>query len=288
MILPKNVLSYVIISHRHNYPQGRRAPLCISVFPIARGRKFQMTGSITVEAALVIPLFFCAVLSLGYLLEVMAVRTGIRSGMQYAGKIAAQEAAFKPVLIPAELESDIVEAVGQDRLDRSVVQGGSGGIRCEKSYMSPATAVMELRVNYKVYLPIPLFGDIAVPMEERSRVKGWTGYEKTGIAGGEDDVVYITETGMVYHKDYHCTYLDLSIQMASAGEVEKMRNKSGGKYNPCQSCAQETTSGAVYITAYGDRYHRSLSCSGLKRTIYAVPISEAAGKGACSKCGGTR
>ena len=96
--------------------------------------------------------------------------------------------------------------------------------------------------------------------------------------------VYVTETGLVYHRDYHCTHLELSIHMVLQSEIESLRNEGGGKYHPCQHC-MKGAGGGVYITDTGDRYHSSLSCSGLKRTIYAVPLSEVAGKGACSRCG---
>ena len=99
----------------------------------------------------------------------------------------------------------------------------------------------------------------------------------------DDETVYVTETGLVYHRDYHCSYLDLSIHLVSMQEISSLRNKSGGKYYPCEHCAEQSV-GMVYITENGDRYHNSLSCSGLKRTIYAVPLSEVAGKGACSRC----
>ena len=100
----------------------------------------------------------------------------------------------------------------------------------------------------------------------------------------QSGVASVTETGLVYHKDYHCSHLDLSIRMTHLELVEGLRNENGGKYYPCEHCVKGN-GGNIYITNSGDRYHSSLSCSGLKRTIYAIPISEAAGKGACSRCG---
>ena len=240
-------------------------------------------GSITIEAAVAIPLFFLAVVSLLYLMEIMAVRTAVRSGLQAAGKELAQEAYVVTTVIPSGLEKDIVEAIGSERLDRSIVEGGSNGIHCESSYMSSATGIGELHAKYKVRIPLPVFYIPAITYEESIRIKAWTGYEKSLFGSQDEEIVYVTETGIVYHKDYHCTHLELSIRMVSASDIHTLRNEDGGKYYPCEHCGS-SSSGGVYITGSGDRYHSSLSCSGLKRTVYAVPLSEVIGKGACSRC----
>lgn len=265
------------LSHRHElqrFQRSKRASFRLS------GRK----GSVTIEAALAVPLFFLAVLALFYMIEVMSIRTYIRSGMQYAAKEAAEEAYIKPMVSTNTLEQDIVTSVGAERLNRSIVVGGSGGIHCDESRMSALTGILELRVHYQVKLPIPVFAGAAVDMEESMRMKGWTGYTATGFGTDDDETVYITENGMVYHRDYHCNYLELSIRMVSSESIEGLRNESQGKYYPCEHCVRGGAADSVYITDYGDRYHNSLSCSGLKRTIYAIPLSEAVGKGACSKC----
>lgn len=252
---------------------------------ITISRRKRWKGSITVEAALAVPIFFLAVVSLLYLMEIMAIQSAIRCGLQSAGKQAMEDAYAVTVLIPSRLEQDIVSAVGQKRLERSIVVGGSSGLSCGKSYMSAATGIGEVKVSYRVRLPIPVFAVPPIVYEESMRIKAWTGYERSGFGSEKDEIVYITETGMVYHKDYHCTHLELSIRMVQASEIDSLRNEGGGKYHKCESCGKGA-SGGVYITNTGDRYHSSLSCSGLKRTVYAVPISEAAGKGACSRCGG--
>lgn len=243
----------------------------------------KIKASVTVEAALAVPLFFLAVVSLLYLMEIQSIRCSVRAGLQAAGKQLMQDACEVTFLLPLTLESDLVHAIGAERLERSIIDGGSKGIHCEESYLSSVTGIGTLKVRYKVRLPIPVFAAPTVSCEESMRIKTWTGYEKS-VLGNNNNIVYITETGMVYHKDYHCTHLELSIRAVQGADVSSLRNQSGGKYYPCENC-KSAAAGRVYITESGDRYHSSLSCSGLKRTIYAVPISEAAGKGACSRCG---
>lgn len=81
-----------------------------------------------------------------------------------------------------------------------------------------------------------------------------------------------------------CSYLQLSIQYVQYSELQNMRNEGGGKYHKCEQCVYGQAMNGVYITSYGNRYHNSLNCSSLKRTIRAVYKSEVAGRGGCSKC----
>ncbi len=241
-------------------------------------------GSITLEAALAVPIFFLALVTVLYLFEIAAIQTTVRTGLQYAEKKAAKETYLTKIILPASVEEDVINAIGSDRLARSIIIDGSNGISCEGSWMSPRTGIGTLKAEYRVRLPISFFGTLTRKYEVTMKVKSWVGYEKEAFGSDSQDIVYITETGLVYHRDYHCTYLDLSIHAVSAANLEDARNESGGKYKPCSIC-HPSNSGQVYIANYGDRYHGNMFCSGIKRTIYSVPLSEVMGKGACSKCG---
>ena len=244
-----------------------------------------MEGSITVEAVVCLPLFLYASICLIWLLELRSIQLVVREGMQGAGKELAQECYELPLLIPARVESKIVSLIGEERLDRSCIVEGSEGLECEKSYIWPGSAIIELKTSYQVKLPFPQFLIPPIRYQESMRIKGWTGYVKQSFGQtGQQEIVYITETGIVYHRDYHCTYLEPSVRLVSLEEIESLRNQSSGKYYPCELCGR-FCKGNAYITDYGNRYHSTLDCSGVKRKIYAVPIREVKGKGACSKCG---
>lgn len=150
---------------------------------------------------------------------------------------------------------------------------------------SPATGEMNIHVRYAVKIPIPLFGNPSAKMETKFRIHGWTGYgNREGTQNSE--VVYITEKQSVYHEDYHCSYLQLSIRFVPYDQLDKIRNEDGGMYRACEKCVYGSASAGVYITENGSKYHNSLGCSGLKRTIKAVKKSEVEGLGGCSRCSG--
>ena len=231
-------------------------------------------GSITVEAAMAVPIFFFATLALVLLLELLSVQTAVRSGLQEAGKKLAVQAVEVPAVIPSNLERDVVNSIGAERLERSIVEGGSSGINCNQSYLSPFTGIGEIQASYQVRIPVPGFSIASISYKETMRIKAWTGYEAGGFGEEDDQIVYVT-------------HLDLSIHAAASSELNSLRNESGGKYHACEKCVHGSSmGGSVYITDQGDRYHNSLTCSGLKRTVYTARISEVPGKRACSKCGG--
>lgn len=241
-------------------------------------------GSVAVEAALVLPIFFFAVCCICYLLEIMSLQMDVRAATDSVSREIAKEVYSIPAVRPAKVKADVVELIGKERLDGSIVEGGSEGLDFSGTIVSAKNGVIHMNVKYEVILPFSMFGKLTLSFQEKFSVKGWTGYVGDGFASGREEMVYITDNGIVYHRDSHCTYLDLSIQMVDKNAVGDMRNEGHEKYYPCERCGGEIGS-RVYITRQGNRYHSTLGCSGLKRSVYAVPISEVQGKGVCSRCG---
>ena len=257
-----------------------------NIFRLVEKASVSASGSITVEAAVCIPLFLYASICLIWILEIKIVQSSVKNALQAAGKELAVELCEMPFFSPSYLENKVITYIGEERLERSSVSGGVRGIHCEKSYVHGESGVMELKVQYRVELPAPGFVIPPISQKTSIRVKSWVGYEKVGISHSADQkIVYITETGVVYHEDYDCSYLNPSIRVVSANQLEDLRSNDGSIYYPCSECMEvQAFVGKVYITDYGNRYHSKLDCSGLKRRIYAVPLSEVGGRGGCSKC----
>lgn len=250
----------------------------------APGTEPEKKGSITIEASFGIPMFLFAVLCLIYMIEIQNIRISILNAAQSAAKQAAEETAVIPVLNTSRFKADIINGIGIERVEQSILDGGTQGIDCGGSFFYPGTGEMNIKIRYKVRIPLPVMENPSAEFSEEFRINGWTGYE-SGVMGDENaQIVYITESGLVYHEDPQCTYLQLSVSFVPYTGLADLRNEAGGIYRKCEKCVYGPPMAGVYITDTGGKYHNSIRCSGLKRTIYAVKKSEVTGRGGCARC----
>lgn len=163
-----------------------------------------------------------------------SIKIGVKQAAYSAAKSAAEDTAVIPVLNTIKLKSDIIRLLGKERIERSIIVDGSEGISCWNSYLSSKTGEMNIHVKYEVRVPLPLFGNPSAKMEETFRIHGWTGYGKDKKTE-DSEIVYITEKQSVYHEDYHCSYLQLSIRFVPYEQLEEIRNENGGIYYACIS-----------------------------------------------------
>lgn len=263
---------------------------------------FRKKGSMTLEAAFVLPFFLFAVINVLFAVTIIGTQSRINAALHQVGnKMAFAGYAYEHTvgnILPEQLsgvaltelyaKGQIIKYVGSSYLEQSCIVNGSGGISLAGSSVMESGDIIDLKVSYRVKPLIALMGFDGFSMTQRYYGKAWTGYDVTKQVSDmteDDPMVYITETGTVYHVDRSCVYLNPSIEALSMEEVDGRRNRAGGKYYPCEICGKIAGSDEIYITSQGSRYHTLLNCSGLKRTIYTVPLSQTGGRGRCSKCG---
>lgn len=228
-----------------------------------RHRGLFCRGSITVEASLAVPLFFLVVCSLLYLFELMGEQMQIQQELVSAARIYETYEIKQPVL---SLDSGVVWKLQWD------LKEDSGLCKCEWNRS------------------IPVMGNwFSVSVTQKMPVRNYTGASMVPESGADGDrYVYVAENGIVYHMKINCTYLHLGIQETNVNQLQTARNRSGGIYKPCESCMkkeQAVQGMQLFITPYGDRYHKTKDCSGLRRTVRKVKKSQVGALPPCSKCG---
>lgn len=238
------------------------------------------SGSLTVEVALALPIFFFSMMLCIFMTQLLICQDEV----QWALTRMAREASVEV----ATLESDAVKSkfylAGKMGL---YMKGSKFAVSMSESEIEGEE--IDLVAKYSVKLPFEILFLKKVNFIQRIRTRAFVGVESRAGESGEDQIVYITETGRVYHLDKACTYLKLSISQALLSDIEQFRNEGGGKYKPCKSCIKKKSllpGTKIYITNYGDRYHLNRTCSRIKRTIFESKLSEVGKRPACSKCGG--
>ena len=263
------------------FPKTAAPPKCKKTLLCAR-----LSASYTLEAAVVLPLLAGFFVSILFFFRVLQVETQVQESLYYAGRKTACEACVSdsPAVLRATAETYFRKELSQYEVPKKFVKGGMTGVSLLQSEFSDCE--MKLRADYRIQLPVAFFTVRDVRVSQSCKNRKWTGDADANDEGSEEDYVYVTEHGNVYHRQRNCPYLDLSIRSVQYADIGSSRNKSGHKYYACPDCVAENSSGGtVYITDYGTCYHNSLSCSGLKRTVSLVPLTEVGGRNCCKRCG---
>lgn len=255
-------------------------------------------ASLTVEAAVAVPLFLffmISALQYGNAMET-AVKFGAAlcdTGKTMAIAAYAQKYGGELGEVPEIAVTALSAVYAQNKV---TAQAGSTAavksINMLQSSFLQKDQTVDLVLSYQIRSPVGLVRLPGNFFLQRARIRAWTGRTIPGDSAGEEDgsgqegMVYVTATGSVYHEDADCTHLKLSIRTVDASQLQTLRNAGGGIYHACERC-NATPDKAVYITREGNRYHSTLGCSGLKRTVRQVSREEAASMRACSKCGGS-
>lgn len=257
---------------------------------------FLLKGSMTVEGSLVLPLFLFYVMTLLYLLEMVRFQSCVCEAMHRSLSYAWTEMYTKEssdllaerdfsAELTAEVKNRVLHYLREEEMPFLCVENGEDGISLEIKTDTPEEGDMEVTVSYRLR---PLVSWLQIGdgiISDSMMLHGFVGY--TGGFGGDDGrerYVYVTPSGTKYHLAQTCSYIKVRLLTATGEEIDGKRNESREIYRPCELCRPKKE-GILYYTAWGNRFHNDNRCSGIKKNVFMIPLSEVGGRTACSKCG---
>ncbi len=243
-----------------------------------------LKASMTLEAALVLPCFLFAMLSLVSVIDMIKIKGCMDVAVVEAGNEIAIESYLEDsneLLTSLFIKQKITSFLNENLSERELAKI-EGNICITNSSIIEEDGIISFRVDYKLR---PIFHiDVLNTVNISATYYGhkWTGYEEKEES---ETMVFISDSAYVYHTDKSCKYLNVTIMEIPFGNLEKYRNNSGEKYKECNFCNEFAVDKIVYITPEGSNYHTVKNCIGLSRSIHTVPLSMVSGKRVCSGCG---
>ncbi len=271
-------------------------------------KNYMMKASMTVEATIVLPLLLFFFVNLMSSIEMIRLHSNLQLALwetgsrmtvyNYAYETIKDSAISKEKDLNNLLEgaigvvynnvfarNEVIDYVGEEYLMRSPLTYGPDGLiflessNIEKDYV-------DLAVTYQVSAPIQFIGFPSFRMSNRFYGKAWTGYTILEIDEVNDEnFVYVTEHGSVYHTTRECSYLKRLVKAISSTEIDYIKNETGQNYLICSLCKNNPIGKEVFITAGGYRYHLIKNCTAITRMIFPIEVEAAKQYRPCNRCG---
>lgn len=258
----------------------------------------KIPASMTIEAAMVLPMFLLFFLMLGSGMEMLRFHSKMQMALWEIGRetcvygTALKQGEMTPnavleqvgefVLSQTYVKDRIEQYLGKEYLREAPVQPEMEGWWFLAGAHFHEDDTVELTATYTAQPQWILSGFQIFMMRNYFFGRSWTGYE---LKEGENELFYLAENAQVYHRDANCSHIKLQPELVSSSELDEAVNGNGQHYRACSICARGSLLGEIWISPEGDCYHYRRDCPGLKRTIRAVTWDVAKKYRPCSRCG---
>lgn len=245
-------------------------------------------GSITVEAAIFLPIFIVGVLTFAYLIKFLSVQETVFHSFTDEARVIGAEALINPLSAPL-FEPKLKDRIYDENEDQVSNASVDHFLYLFPSHGMTGLISMDLNYDVNIKLPIPFYDRL--PVSESLLFRGFIGkeeildslpFEEMEKEKNSDLVWIFPRAGGRYHGE-DCTYIK------SEPRQMIMTNRIRHKYDPCGICDSYGLSDGslVYCFKTGYSYHTG-SCPAVDKYVISIEKEEAVRKGytPCSKCGG--
>ena len=247
-------------------------------------------GSLTVEAALAVPLCLGVLFLLAGLLSAARVSEQMDHYLFMTSRhLAAYSEAHDGVHMADAYRYFYFNAdEGGIPFDR--IEGGKAGVLLTLPENGQGDGLICLKASYRIKVPGYFMPGRGIRITDQVYTRGWIGRCSSQANETENAVyvpVYVTENGVVYHKNRGCSHLDLDVRRVSWAMASQIRNQYGQRYYPCEKCGRGKRRGTLYVTGMGTAWHTDPHCSGLSRYLHTMDEQDAIASGLrpCTRCG---
>lgn len=250
-------------------------------------RSINKKGSVTLEAALLLPILVLGVLSLGYYINVYSVMENVAYSAIEETALLASKAYIvdqAPFFTTSMKQRILSENPGVKNLEiENFRYLYDDGVQDD---------VISMTVKYQIVLDFPMGFDHTIDIELPIKCRAFTGKNKRGDvmsfeemeSEGQWEPVWIfPESGEKYHSE-NCTYVKANAkEMVLTSSLMK-------QYTACSLCKPQSMAIGSYVYCFekfGSVYHRA-SCKSVDKYVIEINKEDALRKGyePCSKCGG--
>lgn len=259
----------------------------------------KLSGSITIEASICLPIFIFSMLAIIYLINIMYLQTTLQIALEEtvreASKTAYITAEFYSMTTNEQADAisadpSIAESLGgkmlsaayflqaflteenRSILDNSPVKNGSKGISLFSSSIDLSENTADIVLSYTVTIPFVPEKIFSLNMVNHCNVRLYTGKDMSKEQKEDDFYVYYTSSGSVFHTNRYCQYLYNYTEAVRFLEMESQLAQ-------CQICGKVTiewlreNNPIVYTTMTKACYHLSLDCYAFTDLVFRVPYS---------------